>query len=180
MPREQPCCGFQTGPDVPGCLATPLHASLEAVCFYSVIARCPRASPRRTNASFETHTIHCIPTGSHRSDRGIFHHLETRTACALICPPLPSGIYACFFYFSNHRAPASLKLIESETCPPQETLTHSIKEIPDFILSIRSKELACVFNTDTFRGRTLEPEASLIRAAPTLCQPGGNTATLLL
>lgn len=92
-------------------------------------------------------------TGSYQPDRGIFRHLEACTVCpipsSLICPLLPSGIYACFFYFSDHWAPASLKLIESETCLPEETLTLSIKEISDFTLSIRSKDRAHVFNTDT-------------------------------
>lgn len=85
-------------------------------------------------------------TGSYPPDRGIFRHLESCTVCpipsSLICPLLPSGIYACFFYFSDHWAPASLKLIESETCLPEDTLTLSIKEISDFILSIRSKDWA--------------------------------------
>lgn len=78
---------------------------------------------------------------------------ETCTVClipsSLICPLLPSGIYACSFYFSDHWAPASLKLIESETRLPEETLTLSVREISDFILSIRSKDRAHVFNTDT-------------------------------
>lgn len=105
-------------------------------------------------------------TGSYQPDGGIFRHLETRTVClipsSLICPLLLSGIYACFFYFSNHWALASLKLIESETCPPEEALTLSIKEISDFILSIRSKDWAHVFNTNTSRAYKLKPWVYLI------------------
>lgn len=90
--------------------------------------------------------------GPYQPDRGIFPHLKAHTMrpipSSLICPLLPSGVYASFFYFSNHWAPTSLKLIESETCLPEETLTPSIKEISDFILSIRSKDWARVFNTD--------------------------------
>lgn len=125
------------------------------VCFYSLLLSLLQPRPRDL-----MHHLRLIQftasqaTGSYQPDGGIFRHLETRTVCpipsSLICPLLPSGIYACFFYFSKHWAPASLKLIESETCLPEETLTLSIKEISDFILSIRSKDWACVFNTDTF------------------------------
>lgn len=117
------------------------------VCFYSLLLSLLQPRPRDL-----MHHLRLIQftasqvTGSYQPDRGIFRHLETRTVCpipsSLICPLLPSGIYACFFYFSNHWAPASLKLIESETCLPEETLTLSIKEISDFILSIRSKDWA--------------------------------------
>lgn len=89
-------------------------------------------------------------TGSYQPDGGIFRHLETRAVCqippSVRCPLLPSGIYAVFFYFSNHWAPASLKLIELETCLPEETLTLFIKDISDFGLSIRSKDWTHVFN----------------------------------
>lgn len=131
------------------------------VCLYSWLFSLRRPRPRDL-----MHHLRLIQftasqaTGSYQPDRGIFRHLETRTVCpmpsSLICPLLPSGICACFFYFSNHWAPASLKLIESETCLPGETLTLSIREISNFILSIRSKDWACVFNTDTFCGCKLK------------------------
>lgn len=131
------------------------------VCFYSLLPGHLRPRPR--DPMHHLRLIQVIAfqaTGSYQPDRGIFRHLETRTVCpipsSLICPLLPSGIYACFFYFSDHWAPASLKLIESETCLPKETLTLSIKEISDFILSIRSKDSAHVFNTDTFGARKLQ------------------------
>lgn len=144
--------------DFPDCLVTPRmrHQNQDSlpVCFYSLLLGLLRPRPRDL-----MHHLRLIQftasqaTGSYQPDRGIFRHLETRTVCpipsSLICPLLPSGIYACFFYFSNHWAPASLKLIESETCLPEETLTLSIREISDFILSIRSKDWVCVFNTDT-------------------------------
>lgn len=124
------------------------------VCFYSLLLSLLQPCPR--DLMHHLRLIQFIAsqaTGSYQPERGIFRHLETRTVClipsSLICPLLPSGIYACFFYFSNHWAPASLKLIESETRLPEETLTPSIKEISDFILSIRSKDWAHVFNTDT-------------------------------
>lgn len=149
----------------PDCLVTPhmRHPDQDSspVCFYSWLLSVLRPRPRDL-----MHHLRLIQftasqaTGSYQPDGGIFRHLETRTVCpippSLICPLLPSGIYACFFYFSNHWAPASLKLIESETCPPQETLTLSIREISDSILSIRSKDGACVFNTDTFGVRKLQ------------------------
>lgn len=131
-----------------------MYNFFSVMCFYSFLHSVLQPRPRDL-----MHHLRLIQftasqaTGSYQPDRGIFRHLETRTVCpipsSLICPLLPSGIYACFFYFSNHWAPASLKLIESETCLPEETLTLSIKEISDFILSIRSKDWVHVFNTDT-------------------------------
>lgn len=150
-------CRFLEGHDFPVCLVTPQMRHQNQIllpCFYSLLLSLLQPRPRDL-----MHHLRLIQftasqaTGSYQPDRGIFRHLETRTVypipSSLICPLLPSGIYVCFFYFSNHWAPASLKLIESETCLPEETLTLSIKEISDFILSIRSEDWACVFNTDT-------------------------------
>lgn len=156
---------FRERHDFTVCLVTPhvrhQNQILLPVCLYSWLLSLLQPRPRDL-----MHHLRLIQftasqaTGSYQPDRGIFRHLEARTVCpipsSLICPLLPSGIYACFFYFSNHWAPASLKLIESETCPPKETLTLSIKEISNFIVSIRSKDWGRVFNTDTFCGHKLQ------------------------
>lgn len=102
----------------------------------------PSSLAQEPHASFEIGTIHWF------SSTSFFSTAVCPIPSSLICALLPSGVYACFFYSSNHWAQASLKLIELETCPPEETLTLSIKEISDSILSIRSKDCACVFDTD--------------------------------